>query len=303
MTPLITSRLHFAAALLVVAGTLTSARADVLFALRQDSDDVAIEPIAMVTKTEGACDGCWRVTFAAPPRGKTSESPTAEAGEFAARYYRPGRTYRILAGGAEAGEAKVEKQTLLGCISLAASVEVTPSLPRTDWRGAQALAIGSLHVTPRTAARAEPAAAEEQALWSLAEDAFRTREVPAGLLADMEGGNFASIDLNRDGTLDVIGSFAARDAQARITHRLFLIASRDETGGYHTEHVWYFRFDEQNEGHTDLVRLVDTIDLDEDGTDEVIVEHVGYESHDYAILKRSRDGKWTRVYRGGGSGC
>jgi len=40
-----------------------------------------------------------------------------------------------------------------------------------------------------------------------------------------------------------------------------------------------------------------------DGVDEVITSTIGYEGNEYQILKRSRNGKWTIVYRGGGSGC
>ncbi len=51
------------------------------------------------------------------------------------------------------------------------------------------------------------------------------------------------------------------------------------------------------------MNVFDTIDLDEDGTDEVIARTEYYESHDYVILKRSPNGKWKIVYQGGAAGC
>jgi len=41
---------------------------------------------------------------------------------------------------------------------------------------------------------------------------------------------------------------------------------------------------------TEKMQLMDTLDLDEDGTDEVITSTSYYESNDYQILKRGRNG-------------
>jgi hypothetical protein len=58
-----------------------------------------------------------------------------------------------------------------------------------------------------------------------------------------------------------------------------------------------------SENQTENMQLVDTLDLDEDGVDEVITSTTMYEGNQYQILKRGRNGKWTMVYYGGGSGC
>ncbi|BAC90315.1 gll2374 [Gloeobacter violaceus PCC 7421] len=46
----------------------------------------------------------------------------------------------------------------------------------------------------------------------------------------------------------------------------------------------------------------DTIDLDRDGTPELIVEQTANEVYRYQILKR-REGTWEVIYTGGGGGC
>lgn len=282
------------AALIVAATTLAHPQPNVLFSVLEGSDGLAIEPIAMVTKTPGPCAGCWKLTFAAPP----------DTDEFRAHYYSPGRTYRVLVGGAEVGTAKVSKEASLGCVSLAASVDVTPPLPKY-W---PALAVGSLHIAPRKEDLYESTDAEEKAFRSLAEKAFRARGVPAALFKGMEG-SFLSTDLNDDGKRDLIGSFEAYDHKAIGSgaydhHQLFLIAMADDAGGYHTEYVWYHLLGKgMSENSTETLQLFDTIDLDEDGTDEVIVRKHFYESYEYEILKRTPSGKWTIVYKGGGSGC
>jgi hypothetical protein len=288
--------IRLAAALFVAAMALPHGRPEVLFAVVDDSqgDGLAIEPVAMVTKVPGPCAGCWKVTFAKPPYDA--------AEEFVARYYHPGRTYRVLAGGVDVGTAKVDKETDLGCVSLAASVTVTPPRSKREWNRLRLLAVGSLHVAPRKPVRRYLTAPEEKAIWSLADREFRARGVPASLFKDMEGGTFISDDLDHDGRRDLIGSFRASDAKAQATYELFLIALGDAAGGYQAEYVWYFP-PTKSENRAESMALVDTLDLDEDGTDEVIVSKSFYESHEYGILKRGRSGKWTMVYRGGGSGC
>ncbi|HEX9458138.1 MAG TPA: hypothetical protein VGA84_03285 [Thermoanaerobaculia bacterium] len=282
-----------AAAFIAAAVALAHPQPNVLFSVLEGSDGLAIEPIAMVTKTPGTCAGCWKLTFAEPP----------DTDEFRTRYYRPGRTYHVLVGGAEVGTARVTKEASLGCVSLAASVDVTPPLPKESPIG---LAVGSLRIAPRKQDLYEETDAEEKAFRSLAEKAFRARGVPATLFKDMEG-SFLSTDLNGDGKRDLIGSFEAYDHKAtdsRDYHRLFLIAMADDAGGYHTEYVWYHLLGKgKSENSTETLQLFDTIDLDEDGTDEVIVRNSFYESYEYEILKRAPSGKWTIVYKGGGSGC
>jgi len=182
-------------------------------------------------------------------------------------------------------------------------------LGRRHW---PALAVGSLHVPPRKTDRLEVTAEEEKALSALARREFRKRGVPAALVAKTEGTDLISIDLNHDGQRDLIGSFEAADKeheyrdhqQVLDEHRLFLIAMGDGAGGYRIDYVWYFDLKAgTNEGSTETMRPIDTLDLDEDGTDEIIASTSYYESNDYQILKRGHNGKWTIVYRGGGSGC
>jgi len=280
--------LYLAAALFAAA--MATPQPQVLFALVNGSDGLAIEPITMVTKKAGPCAGCWKLSFADPTK---QESLSKD--DFIAQYYRHGRTYRALAGGADVGTATVDKEVSLGCVSLAASL--TPPLPEYG-----SITVGSLHVSPRKVAHIEPSREEEKALLALARRVFRQKGVSSALLEKMEKADVFSVDLNQDGKRDLIGSFEAKGTKFSSTRRLFLIALADDAGGYRAEYVWYFRQNESENSTTTMV-FFDTIDLDEDGTDEVIASIRYYESHDYVILKRSHDGKWKIVYQGGGSGC
>jgi len=289
--------LLFAAGLLAAA--ISAPEPKVLFSITEgsESNELAMEPVAMVTKVPGPCAGCWKVSFEEPARGDQPD----DAKEFAEQYYVRGRTYRVLVGGAEFGTARVTKETSLGCVSLAASVDVVPPLPRRNNYYRHGLAVGSLHIAARKMVRREPTAAEENALWNLAERLLRRRGVPASLFADMEGGGFLSADLDGDGKRDLIGSFQTHNSKTGAEYHLFLIAMGDGTG-YRPDYVLYDP-PHSSENAIESVTLVDTIDLDEDGIDEVVLSRDYYESHAFEIVKRGPDGKWKRVYRGGGSGC
>src|SRR6185295_7844192 len=111
------------AAALLAAVAIANPEPQVLFAVINRGDELAIEPVAMVTKTPGPCAGCWRVRFDDALQSDDDDG-------FAKRYYRHGRTYRVLTGGFEAGTATVDEETSLGCVSLAATVKITPPLPQ-----------------------------------------------------------------------------------------------------------------------------------------------------------------------------
>src|SRR4051812_26995590 len=155
--------LWLAATLFAAATTLHRPRPEVLFAIQQDGnsqgdfspDKLAIEPIAMITKLPGPCPGCLKLRIA-PPREDDDED------SFEARYFRPGRTYRVLDGGAEIGTVKVTKLTSLGCVSLAASVDVTS---RSNWDPYlfSVLAVGSMHLPPVNPGRRVPDDGEDKA--------------------------------------------------------------------------------------------------------------------------------------------
>jgi hypothetical protein len=116
----------------------------------------------------------------------------------------------------------------------------------------------------------------------------------------MEGQGFISADLNQDGRRDLAGSFHTKDPKMEKTYSLFLVAMGDESGSYRAEFFWYTT--SIGDQGTNALKLVDTIDLDEDGTDELVVTKDFFEGSEYEILKRAGN-KWKRVYRGGGSGC
>ena len=113
----------------------------------------------------------------------------------------------------------------------------------------------------------------------------------------METNNLTAADLGGDGRAELIGSFIIT-GEFGVEDALLLIAEPgiDDLA---VTLDWYHHGQEADSHYR---RLVDVLDLDGDGTSEVIVQGIYYESHDYFIYKKQR-GAWHAVYQGGGGGC
>jgi hypothetical protein len=126
---------------------------------------------------------------------------------------------------------------------------------------------------------------------------YRRHPAAAALLNKITVTNLTAVDLNRDGSMEFVGSFRieqnlARDSKA---HLLFLIIEK-RAGNYRIDLQHY------REGAETGEDFVDHLDLDGDGRSEVITQVDGYETWEYAIYKK-RAGDWQKAYSGGGGGC
>jgi hypothetical protein len=85
-------------------------------------------------------------------------------------------------------------------------------------------------------------------------------------------------------------------------HEIFLVAKMASSGAT-MELARYHKTTDIEDG-TDAqdVRFVDQLDLDGDGTDEIVVEVTGYESEEFVVYKRT-SGRWKQVHIGGQGGC
>ncbi|MGH9600890.1 MAG: hypothetical protein ACRD24_00760 [Terriglobales bacterium] len=71
--------------------------------------------------------------------------------------------------------------------------------------------------------------------------------------------------------------------------------------GFKTELAWHYLSSGAFDDHQQRA-LVDHLDLDGDGVDELIVRMEGYEDWQYGIYKKEKK-RWKLVYTGGGGGC
>jgi hypothetical protein len=233
------------------------------------------------------------------------DSDADEISRFTDAYYSKGKKYRVLFGGGEAGSLTVQKSNKdEECTRTSADVALR-STARLN-RNVMALATDSASLGDGAkSTRRPPTAVERAALMPLVRAAFKEKGVPAALLPSLVTVNLTALDLDNDGKAELVGSFVARKTgRGAARYALFLFAE-PQGASYRTTVLQYDRFTNADimsgadltvvENGVYVERLVDALDLDGDGTLEVVTERDGLEGDGYSIHKK-QGGKWDRVY-------
>ena len=245
--------------------------------------------------------------FKNPVAGDSDED---EIKRFADAYYAKGRKYRLLFGGGEAGSLTITQTEREECFRTGVGVNLQTQAKLN--RNVMAVATNSDSLGGKNTRRS-PTAAERAAVLPLARAAYRQNKVPVSLLNTMTTVNLTALDLDGDGRAELVGTFVVkkkRRPQARDP--LFLIAV-PEGDGYRTAVANYARYTDKDimgGGSLDAVgesgiyteRLLDGLDLDGDGTSELVTITDGFEGVHYLIYKR-QNAKWNQVYEFGNYRC
>lgn len=242
------------------------------------------------------------------------DSDAAEISRFAAGYYQKGRKYRLLFGGGEAGTATVKASNENDeCFRTGAKATLQGQVPKLNLN-VIALATDSDSLGRTPGSRRAPTASERASALSLARTAYLQKGVPAALLPTLQTINLTAIDVDKDGKFEIIGSFVVKKTkggQARYT--LFLLAEQ-QGAKYQTAIANHERITEKeimsgasindvNENGIYVEKLVDQLDLDRDGTGEVITMTTGLEGVSYYIYGKTPKGQWRQVYEFGNYRC
>jgi hypothetical protein len=216
----------------------------------------------------------------------------AAAKRFADAYFRTGRQYRVIFGGGDAGSLTVQKYEADQCFNLMA--EVSAQTTARIGGEVQALALSSDKIGSGASSRRAPTEAERAAALEVARAVYGQRGVGVALARTMKTINLTATDLERDGKFELVGTFQI-DAGNEVMHNLFIIFEPTAAGKYKAAWNWYQKGSEDR-------KLVDVVDLDGNGTAEVIAEGFEIENNFYVIYKRQK-GAWRPVYKGGGGGA
>jgi hypothetical protein len=230
---------------------------------------------------------------------------------FADRYFVPVRAYYHYGRGGGRGIALVRRKEEPSCSSLTASFKLV---------SAQASPAGIVTNFPladgeRVPERA-PTPAEMRTALELVRSVLVQAHVPAAdrtrLLRDARkpGGalTLAAVPL-RDSAfplLVVTSNLEIPPESDRLSappyraYALVLIAQADEHGRYRIDHHELARPGSEQEFNPR--RFVTYMDLDQDGSDELVFAGTGYEWWWYEALGR-KQGRWSQLVRGGGGGC
>lgn len=261
-------------------------RGAVVFVVSGDasSSDVTLDALVRVER------GRFAETYA--------QQDVSAARLFAEEFFRPGRKYRLTFGGGDAGAVTIKAATE-GCNNMHASGAADTSAPL---RGrVMGLATDSETLGRRPGSRRPPEASERAAVLELVRRIYRQRRTPASLLADIQVTNLTATDLDGDGRPEMVGSFTL-ESTGRRRRDLFLIAATRARAGLVADFVNFQSYRLPSEGFDSAVDFADQLDMDGDGTAEVVAVQHGFDAYGYTIFKKRR-GRWSAVYSTTGDAC
>lgn len=214
-----------------------------------------------------------------------------------ATLYKVGDLVTLYVDGQQRGDVRIEAIKEHHCNSAAAIV--WPLLPGVSARvSGVATNIGG--IPSRPAARRNATAAERALAIRMANREFRQSGVSASLAGHIVETNLVAIDVGGLNPTTFVGSFYVESKTER--HDLFIVARLPGTE-LSVEYARYGQTIDLDDfkDHADL-HLVDHLDLDGDGVDEIILCIRGYESESYEIYDRQNT-MWTMVWRSNVAGC
>lgn len=243
------------------------------------------------------------------PRGRVVPAGNADEDglkRFAADYYKPGRKYRLISGGGDAGTVIV-KESKIGsdCFRTGASVE-----PQSAGRlggNVMGLATDSQTLGQRPPVRRAPTDEERAGVEKLARTLLAQKRVSAAQLRNLKTINLTALDFNSDGAAELVGTFKVARGKG-AADLLFLLAESIGAAagaGYSaglSNHVALKSadrpspevFDSAGPGGLFSEILIDHLDIDGDGTGELFTHGQSLEGAQYKVYKKTR-GRWSKL--------
>jgi hypothetical protein len=217
--------------------------------------------------------------------------------KIAEDYFAPGRTYRLIFGGGDAGSVTVKKWSE-GCNSVHAEVGLSSSAHLGG--KVRALATNSETLGKHASARRAPTVAEREAVMTLVKSIYRQKGTPVSLIAALKVTNLTATDLDGDGKYEMIGSFTSA-AKNKFERDLFLIAHPQGTA-MRADFVKFQAYQPPPETFLSSIDFVDQLDLDGNGVGEIFAVQGAFDGYAYLIFKKVA-GRWREVYNTIGDLC
>jgi len=267
-------------------------------------DDTPLVPALYMGRRVGS--EAWLIPIAALDEGGLSplpEDPQAEGGRtFAERHFEAGSTFTLFSEGVRVGT--------LTAASYGSDTSYCSARPQVR---------GPIELTPNAAASTTFLAVPSDLSTSVAHEAYSStaqtrdlRVVSLNMMRDLlptlsSPWPESTLEIRQDiqvfrdrGDLapTVVATFVYADSlrvgpAGANAYSVFLMASDTDGTGYQIKYVDHRVWNQHGKG---AARFFGRMDIDQDGTPEVVVEVLGESSAWIAVLQQ-RDGVWAEVYR------
>lgn len=159
-----------------------------------------------------------------------------------------------------------------------------------------AIAVGGFQLPTGISKRREPTAAEVEIAKNFAAGVFQKHGVPASSIANLSISQMWAVDLHGGPQLFVAAEIARKDGDG-IDYSLSFLA--DRTGG--VRFIFWFQH-AAGETEAQAVYLVDQLDINGDGADELFLRRVFYENYRYEVYRQKGTG-WEQEFATQILGC
>jgi len=233
-----------------------------------------------------------------PPEYDYNKQKESDAAydRFEKQYFLHGRKYPLFMGGTEKGFVTVGEPVGVSCISLSATVTTSVPLSNAQFALAATTTNGlGVHADWR-----KPVVPQQRSdFLRLVTRILGEHKVNSISESLIKVDNLRSTKLSEAGPTVLIGSATLKRKTG--IHQVFLVALNKNSEYQEAVSSYHFAQDE-DDASASVENLVEQVDLDGDGTDEIITINTYYESWNYNIYKQE-NGSWKKIYQGGGGGC
>ena len=223
---------------------------------------------------------------------------------FTNTYYKPKTVYHLIFGAAKNGTATVvSSSTESDCAKNMATV--TAQSAKAKLKG-YVMALASSEAPAKTASgvRRLPTPTERAEIETLVRAELTKQGVSANAAKNLKYYNLTVLDVDADGTTEMVGSFWT-ETSAKERNLLFFIAEKDDGGKYKFGYSDYKKVTSDDVMSGDLKDLdelggellLDALEYDGDSTAEIFTISKAFEGNNFQVYSR-RAGKWMKVFEG-----
>ncbi|MEP7075593.1 MAG: hypothetical protein ABI878_07250 [Acidobacteriota bacterium] len=216
--------------------------------------------------------------------------------------YKPGRKFTLIFGGVPNGSVTI-KNTNVGKDCGGQSADISVVSPKAKLKGfVMGLATDIASTGKAAGLRRTPTAGERSEIEVLVRAEYAKHKVPAAAYKILHFHNLTAVDVDNDGTPELIGSYWV-SPRAKERGLLFFIAEKGENGKYSFSYKDFQSVTPDKVMSGDLkdlddgiyqTLLLDIFDVDGDGTAEVFTIGKAFEGNNYAVFNRA-GGKWIKT--------
>ena len=229
-------------------------------------------------------------------------TPFGEGAEFPKSLYSAKAAYNLIFGGVIDGKVSVSK-SLVGteCAGNTAEITAAPTKAKLS-TFVMGLATNLPYKNKLTFFRRLPTPLERSDIEALVKAEFKRNGVAAAAADKIHYHNLTAIDVNGDKVAELVGTFWSEPANNE-RRLLFFIAEKGAGGEYSLTHKNYsaLKTTDIMSGDTKDVddgilheMLVDSMDIDGDGTAEIFTTTQAFEGRNFRAYKRA-GGKWAEI--------